>query len=387
MSERTEHAGREERLYWLHHLEIWARPVLTRLAEGRLRAEMPVESSGEGREAYTHLEAFGRLLDGIAPWLGAEGGSAEEQRLRTELLGLTHQALEQASDPASPDVLNFGEGHQPIVDTAFLCQAFLRAPHVLWDPLTDEQKRRWLSTWKLTRTRKPFFNNWLLFSAVIETALARFGDRDWDPMRIDYALKQLEQWYAGDGVYGDGPAYHADYYNSFVIHPMLLDVLDHAGALQPDWEAHKEPALVRAQRYAEQLERMIAPDGSFPVVGRSISYRTGAFHLLAQLAWQRRLPEGLDAAQVRGALTAVMKRCFEPAGTYDAEGWLRIGLSGHQPELGEGYISTGSLYLCATVLLPLALPENDPFWQGEAEWTSKRIWSGGHGRIDHALGH
>ncbi|KAF9112873.1 hypothetical protein BGX30_007143 [Mortierella sp. GBA39] len=347
MSERTEHAGREERLYWLHHLERWARPVLTRLAEGRLRAEMPVESSGEGREAYTHLEAFGRLLDGIAPWLGAEGGSAEEQRLRTELLGLTHQALEQASDPASPDVLNFGEGHQPIVDTAFLCQAFL----------------------------------------LIETALARFGDRDWDPMRIDYALKQLEQWYAGDGVYGDGPAYHADYYNSFVIHPMLLDVLDHAGALQPDWEAHKGPALVRAQRYAEQLERMIAPDGSFPVVGRSISYRTGAFHLLAQLAWQRLLPEGLDAAQVRCALTAVMRRCFEPAGTYDAEGWLRIGLSGHQPELGEGYISTGSLYLCATVLLPLALPENDPFWQGEAEWTSKRIWSGGHGRIDHALGH
>lgn len=375
-----------DRSYWLHCLDLWARPIVTALAHGRLREEMPVESSGEGREAYSHLEAFGRLLAGIAPWLGADGGDPEERKLRHELLSLTHAALQQAVDPDSPDNLNFGEGHQPIVDTAFLCQGFLRAPHVLWDPLSDEQKKRWLSTWKLTRSRKPFFSNWLLFSAIIETALARFGDDDWDPMRIDYALQQLEQWYAGDGVYGDGPDYHADYYNSFVIHPMLLDVLDHAGHLQADWQRLQVPVIQRAQRFAEQLERMIAPDGTFPVLGRSMCYRTGAFHLLAQVAWQHRLPGGVSPAQVRCALTAVMKRCFEPLGTYDHKGWLTIGLSGHQPELGEAYISTGSLYLCATVLLPLALPVEDPFWQGEADWTSKLIWGGGHGKIDHALG-
>ncbi len=56
-------------------------------------------------------------------------------------------------------------------------------------------------------------------------ALARLGAR-WDRMRVDYALRQHEQWYKGDGVYGDGPVFHWDYYNSFVIQPMLLDVLD-----------------------------------------------------------------------------------------------------------------------------------------------------------------
>ena len=45
-------------------------------------------------------------------------------------------------------------------------------------------------------------------------------------MRVDYALRQHDQWYKGDGAYGDGPTFHWDYYNSFVIHPMLLDVLD-----------------------------------------------------------------------------------------------------------------------------------------------------------------
>jgi hypothetical protein len=34
----------------------------------------------------------------------------------------------------------------------------------------------------------------------------------------------------------DGPAYHADYYNCFVIQPMLVDVLTAVGHCYPDWE-------------------------------------------------------------------------------------------------------------------------------------------------------
>ncbi len=35
----------------------------------------------------------------------------------------------------------------------------------------------------------------------------------------------FESWYLGDGVYGDGPKFRWDYYNSFVIQPMYVDVL------------------------------------------------------------------------------------------------------------------------------------------------------------------
>ena len=74
----------------------------------------------------------------------------------------------------------------------------------------------------------PGFNNWLLFSATVEAGLHALGAH-WDRMRVDYALRQHEQWYKGDGAYGDGPDFHWDYYNSFVIQPMLLDVLDACG--------------------------------------------------------------------------------------------------------------------------------------------------------------
>ena len=205
-------------------------------------------------------------------------------------------------------------------------------------------------------------------------------------MRVDYALRQHEQWYLGDGVYGDGPHFRWDYYNSFVIQPMLIDVLETVGHEEPEWERMKELVLKRAQRYAQVQERLISPEGTYPVIGRSSAYRFGAFQLLAQMALMRRLPVELDPAQVRCALTAVIKRTLEVPGTFDRAGWLRVGVAGHQPGLGEGYISTGSLYLCCTVFLPLGLPRDDPFWSApDRPWTSQIIWSGEEAPIDRAL--
>jgi hypothetical protein len=82
----------------------------------------------------------------------------------------------------------------------------------------------------------------------------------------------------------------------------------------------------------------------------------------------------------------VIRRTLEAPGTFDADGWLSIGLAGRQPGLGESYISTGSLYLCTLAFLPLGLPPDNPFWTGAAmEWTSQRAWSGQDLAADHAL--
>ena len=76
---------------------------------------------------------------------------------------------------------------------------------------------------------------------------------------------------------------------------------------------------------------------------------------------------------------------MEGEGNFDENGWLRIGVYGHQMDLGEYYISTGSLYLCSTVFLPLGLPPSHPFWSGTPEkWTSAKIWSGENFYADHA---
>src|SRR5512139_3638386 len=55
--------------YWISILLKVASSVLQNLAAGTLKANMPVESAGAERVKYSHLEAFGRTLAGIAPWL------------------------------------------------------------------------------------------------------------------------------------------------------------------------------------------------------------------------------------------------------------------------------------------------------------------------------
>ena len=145
--------------------------------------------------------------------------------------------------------------------------------------------------------------------------------------------------------------------------------------------------MQRARRYAEIQERLIAPDGTFPSLGRSTTYRFGALQTLAQVTLLGQLPENVKPAQVRDAMTAVIRRMNEAPGTFDDDGWLRIGFYGHQPSLAEDYISTGSLYLCAVALLPLGLSPVDPFWNTAAtRWTAQRIWSGDTSLVpDHAI--
>jgi hypothetical protein len=167
---------------------------------------------------------------------------------------------------------------------------------------------------------------------------------------------------------------------------MLTDVLAACKDESPAWQEIDAREALRAKRYAAVQERLVAPDGSFPAIGRSIAYRCGAFHLLAQSALRHALPEGVSPAQVRGALTAVIRRSFEAPDTFDADGWLRIGFCGHQPGIGETYISTGSLYLCSVGLLPLGLPASDEFWSAPPQpWTSVKAWSGQAFPIDHGL--
>jgi hypothetical protein len=137
---------------------------------------------------------------------------------------------------------------------------------------------------------------------MIETAIYKFSSGA-DFMRIDYAIKSHENWYLGDGTYGDGPEFHWDYYNSFVIQPMLLDIANNT----PTDKKLYQKFLTRAKRQAEIQERLISPQGTYPPIGRSLAYRFGAFQLLSQIALQKALPAEVLPEQVRFALYTVVK--------------------------------------------------------------------------------
>ena len=357
-------------------------------AEGKLQEVMPVEAAPgheDERRKVTHLEAVGRTLAGIAPWVEHGSSDGAEGRLRKEYVEWGRGAIAHGVDPKSPGWLRFGEERQTIVDAAFLALGLHRAPLMLRDGLPQGVRRQLADALRATRKQTPPMNNWLLFAAMIEVALYELGE-EWDRARVDLALKKMSEWYVGDGVYGDGPRFHADYYDSFVMHPFLLAVLEAVGDKDAAWKAMIEVEHKRAVRYAAIQERMVAPDGSFPPVGRSLAYRCGAFHLLADAVYRRLLPEHVTASQVRCALSAVISRTLGAQGTFDEHGWLRIGLCGHQPGVGEAYISTGSLYLCTAAFLPLGLDAEDDFWRGtDAAWSGKKVWSGGDLVADHAL--
>jgi hypothetical protein len=381
-------SGANDRQTWIEILTRVSYPVLHALSQQKLKATMPVESpqgNVEERKQFTYLEATGRLLAGIAPWIESGAKTGEEGKLRQQYADLARQAIQSGTDPHSPDFFNFNQGRQPVVDASYLGLAILRAPTELWQNLDKPTQQNVIAALESTRVILPYYNNWVLFSAMIEASLASMGVW-WDPMRVDLALRTIDTWYKGDGVYGDGPTFHWDSYNSYVIHPYLLNILDTVSKSNSTWNPYRPIMLARAQRYAAIQERWISPEGTFPAIGRSECYRFGAFQALSEISLRRKLPAGVTPEQVRCALTAVMTRMIDAPGTFDAQGWLQLGFCGHQPQLAEPYISTGSSYLCAAAWLPLGLPATDPFWAGAAKpWTGKKIWSGVDIPEDHAL--
>jgi hypothetical protein len=255
-----------------------------------------------------------------------------------------------------------------------------------------QTKKNLVNALKATRAIKPGNNNWILFSAMVEAGLFALGQEH----RMDVikdAVNKAMSWYKGDGVYGDGAELHCDYYNSFVIQPMLVDIVSNPviDEIANSFTQIKTLILNRSKRYAFLLERLIAPDGTYPIIGRSITYRFGAFQMLAQAALLHMFDEGggqkysISPSQVRCCLTQVIKKTMN-ANIFDKKGFLLCGIVSKQPSLAEFYINIGSLYLCTTVFLPLGLSFSDSFWSDpEEKWTSQKVFSGADLVADEAL--
>ena len=374
------------RQYWVSTMLRIVTPVYENLANETLRKNMPVEvndGSNTGKRAdVSHLEALGRSFNGIAPWLNLGDDTSREGEQRRAMTQLIVKAITNAVNPSSPDYLPFdGPGTQPLVDAAFFAQGLLRSKDVIWPMLDSQTQQRIIDELKRSRKIRAWENNWLLFSATVEAALLQFtGECDFS--KIKYALDRHNEWYKGDGWYGDGPSFHLDYYNSYVIQPMLVDVTaivkqnTDKGEEYATYGAMYDKYVKRMARLAAQQEMLISPEGTFPMLGRSCGYRYGAFQALAHSSLLGTLPKGVSPAQVRSALTAVIKRQTVKT-MFDSEGWLTLGFRGHQPDVAENYVSTGSAYLCCFVFLPLGLPADAEFWSGKDEkWSSQRVWSG-----------
>ncbi|WP_302984843.1 DUF2264 domain-containing protein [uncultured Muribaculum sp.] len=372
-----------DRAYWVRLAYKMAEPVLRNMAEGNLQKNMVVEVSPnwDGRnKKVTYMETFGRLMAGIAPWLSLPDDNSDEGIKRRQLRDWAIKSYKNAVNPKSPDYLLWSGEGQALVDAAYLAESFIRGYNSLWLPLDSITKQRYIKEFTRLRHIDPPYTNWLLFSSTIESFLAKIG-ADCDVYRVNSAIRKMEEWYTGDGWYADGPDFAFDYYSSFVFHPMYLETLqnmkDSGRRTRIHYGKYYDRALKRTRKFAIVLERLISPEGTFPVFGRSMPYRMACMQPLALMAWQEKLPDGLTYGQVRAALTAVMHRMFDGKDNFNEGGYLTIGFCGSQPGIADWYTNNGSLYMTSLSFLPLGLPATHPFWSDAPQpWTSQKAWSG-----------
>ncbi|HEU4606828.1 MAG TPA: DUF2264 domain-containing protein, partial [Chitinophagaceae bacterium] len=113
----------DDRSYWVNTLYKIAYPVIHHLAEGTLSKSMPLEQGPNYNlqvKKVSYLEAVGRTMAGVAPWLALPDDDSREGRMRKQMRSELLKGLANAVDPASPDCLNFATENQPIVDAAYV---------------------------------------------------------------------------------------------------------------------------------------------------------------------------------------------------------------------------------------------------------------------------
>jgi hypothetical protein len=369
------------RKLWIDSLLKISLPVLDLASKNQLKEKMPSSKNCEQQ----YLEAIARTICGVSPWLNLPDDSSKEAILRTDIKSKVKDTLSNIVEPKSSDYLDFGQDKQSLVDAAYLAQGLIRCPS-LFEELPKLTQKKLISEIKKTRQFEPPETNWLLFAAMTETFLLSRGEVVVVDRLSPAIDKFLNIFYVGDGQYGDGMQYHFDYYNSFVIHPMLTDILE---VMQRHKFAKAETMLQlqqkRHQRYAEILERMISPTGTWPLIGRTLTCRIGAFHALSHAAYKGFLPGELHPSQVRCALNAVLQTFISCKQNFDKKGFLTVGLCGEQASVAESYISAGSAYHAVTFFVALGLPVNHDFWtKPNSEWSSLIAFSGGKIKPDHA---
>jgi hypothetical protein len=383
----------EERAWMLNLLQKMADPVLGAMSRGELKKRFALELSPtwDGRSPdVAYLECFGRLISGIAPWLALPDDATPEGRARARLREQAVQSYVHSVDPKSPDYLGWKAGGQALVDSAYFTNALMRAPKALWEPLDATTRARIVAEIKGLRRIEPPYINWMLFAAMNEAFLLSIGEEA-DPMRTNVAIRKVLEWYVGDGWIKDGETFHFDYYNSYVMYPMLVEILEVV-------ERHKAPfwngkpaelraqAMKRMQRYAEHLERFVSPTGTYPPIGRSLTYRTAVFQPLGLLAWRKQLPASLPEGQVRAAMQAVHQAVWADPSNFTNDGFLTIGFVGHHPKLADIYSNNGSMYIASESLIALGLPATDSYWTSPLQdWTQKKAFAGQDFPKDYAV--
>ena len=324
-------------------------PVEPYRSPGAARVGLSAAGAAFDRAA-AGLEGFARPFWGAAP--AALGG---EDALDW---AMARRGLANGCDPAHPEFWGWpGAQDQRLVEMAAIGFAVLAVPDRIWEPLAPAAKTNVTAYLRHAAAQEFSPNNWLFFRLLIEAGLRRVGEAI-PPDAGDPQRAGIEALYLGDGWYRDGPGRRVDHYTGFAFHTYGL--LLHRFAPETDAGAH----LARARAFAPQFAGWFDAQGRGLAYGRSMTYRFAMLAFFGAYA----LAETVEPVLPWGVLKGIVLRHLRWwAGQPIAErdGVLSVGYAYPNALMAENYNSACSPYWAFKAFLPLALPEDHPFWTAE----------------------
>ncbi len=323
-------------------------PLLAHFSDSGARVRLSAEAAHFDRAAGD-MEGFARPLWGIVP-LATGGGAFPHWQLYRD-------GLSAGTNPQHPDYWgDIGDIDQRQVELAAIGFALRLARAELWDPLDDDAKER-VAAYLISGREHAFVDsNWKFFRVLIDLGLAHCGV-DVDAAKRETYLDDLERFVLGNGWYRDGPIRSADHYIPFAFHfyGLIYSVL-------ADDPARAERYRARAAEFARSIRHWYAPDGSALPFGRSLTYRFAHAGIWGALAYAG--VEALPWGQIKGYYLRNL-RWWARRPIFERDGVLSIGYGYPSLMVSEGYNSAGSPYWAMKAFLPLALPQEHPFWAAE----------------------
>jgi hypothetical protein len=326
-------------------------PVLPHFSPGRAQIHL-----GENRAHYGDpagwLEAFSRPLWGLVP-LGAGGG-------RFDHWSLWQEGLTAGTDPSHPEFWGVtGDFDQRSVEQAAIGFGLALAPQLLWEPLAPAARDR-LAAW-LQRINEVRLvqSNWLWFRVLVNLGLSRCG-QTWSAQQVEADLAQIDRFYLGDGWYVDGlpgpphrSGWQGDYYVPMAFHFCGLIYAKLTNTVR---------FIDRASIFARDFAHWFSADGAALPFGRSLTYRFAQGAFWGALAFAD--VEALPWPVIKGLYLRHLRWWIRQP-VFSETGLLTIGYAYPNLHVAESYNAPGSPYWALKAFLPLALPEQHPFWRAE----------------------
>ncbi len=325
-------------------------PLKPHYSEGKALVHLGNTCTNYG-EHRCEMEAFARPFWGLMP-LAAGGGDSDFWEIcRTGLLNGTN--------PVHPEY--WGElvdVDQLAVEMPPIALAMALAPDVFWTPFTDAQRTRVAEWMDQINHYKMSDNNWRAFPVLVNASLKKAG-MPYNAEVMNTGLQRLEDFYLGEGWYSDGTGKRMDYYIPFALHFYTLIYAKLMGDEDPERSAvFRERACVFAKDYLHWF----TADGAALPFGRSLTYRfaQGAFWGALAFADCEALPWG----EIKGLYLRHLRYWFSQP-IFTPDGLLSIGYTYPNLLMREFYNGPGSPYWAMKAFLPLAIPEDHPFWTAE----------------------